>query len=144
MAHSDRVFLLEERFERDGALRLMLIGELDVAVIAHLSTRLRELRKEGYPVRLDLTELQFIDSSGIQEIIREVTEARRMAGSWTSMARCPIRSRGPPILSGHARFSGPTTVRHVPARLSVEMCVYRSWESCGRWCSDTTRNCASS
>jgi anti-anti-sigma factor len=77
MAHSDRVFLLEERFERDGALRLMLIGELDVAVIEHLSTRLRELRKEGYPVRLDLTELQFIDSSGIQEIIREVTEARR-------------------------------------------------------------------
>jgi anti-anti-sigma factor len=77
MAHSDRVFLLEERFERDGALRLMLIGELDVAVIDHLSTRLRELRKEGYPVRLDLTELQFIDSSGIQEIIRGVTEARR-------------------------------------------------------------------
>lgn len=77
MPHSDRVFRLEENFERDGALRLMLIGELDVAVIDHLSTRLRELRKGGYPVRLDLSELQFIDSSGIQELIREISDARR-------------------------------------------------------------------
>jgi anti-anti-sigma factor len=70
-------FRLEERFERDGSLRLMLIGELDVAVIDHLSTRLRELRKGGYPVRLDLSELQFVDSSGIQEILRAVSAARR-------------------------------------------------------------------
>ena len=80
MAHSDRVFRLEERFERDGTLRLMLMGELDVAVVEHLATRLRELRKEGYPVRLDLSGLQFIDSSGIQEIIREISHARR--DSW--------------------------------------------------------------
>jgi anti-anti-sigma factor len=76
MAHSDRVFRLEERFERDGGLRLMLIGELDVAVSDHLSTRLHELRKAGYRVRIDLSELQFIDSSGIQEIIRELIAAR--------------------------------------------------------------------
>ena len=77
MPHSDLVFRLEERFERDGMLRLMLIGELDVAVINHLSMRLRELRKGGYPVRLDLSALEFIDSSGIQEIIREISAARR-------------------------------------------------------------------
>ena len=77
MAQSDTVFRLEERFDPDGSLRLMLIGELDVAVIDHLSLRLRQLRKEGYPVSLDLSTLQFIDSSGIQEIIREVTNARR-------------------------------------------------------------------
>jgi anti-anti-sigma factor len=77
MAHSDRVFRLDERFERDGILRLMLIGELDVAVVEHLSSRLRELRKGGYPVRLDLSDLEFIDSSGIQELIREISAARR-------------------------------------------------------------------
>jgi anti-anti-sigma factor len=77
MAHSDRVFRLEERFERDGAVRLMLVGELDVSVTDHLSTRLRELRKGDYSVLLDLSELQFIDSSGIQEIIRELSHARR-------------------------------------------------------------------
>jgi anti-anti-sigma factor len=77
MTHSDRLFHLEEKFERDGALRLLLLGELDVAVIGHLALRLRELRRGGYRVTLDLSGLQFIDSSGIQEIIRAVTDARR-------------------------------------------------------------------
>src|SRR5947209_6647081 len=77
MAHLDRVFRIEERFERDGPLRLMLIGELDVAVIALVSSRLRELRKGGYGVRLDLSRLTFIDSSGVREILRALTDARR-------------------------------------------------------------------
>ena len=94
MAHSDRVFRLEERFERNGVLRLMLIGELDVAVIDHLSIRLRELRKGGYSVRLDLSELQFIDSSGIQEIIREVDGARR--DKWALDGRWPDDRAGRP------------------------------------------------
>ena len=73
----DRVFRMEERFERDGTLRLTLVGELDVAVVDHLALRLRELRKGGYLVRLDLSGLAFIDSSGIHELIRQVAEARR-------------------------------------------------------------------
>ena len=68
---------MEERFERDGTLRLRLVGELDVAVVDHLSLRLRELRKGGYGVRLDLSGLGFIDSSGIQELMRGVADARR-------------------------------------------------------------------
>lgn len=76
MARSDRVFRMEERFERDDTLRLLLIGELDVAVVDHVSSRLRELHKGGYSVRLDLSLLAFIDSSGIQEIIRAVVRAR--------------------------------------------------------------------
>ena len=68
---------MEERFERDGTLRLTLVGELDVATIDHLCLRLRELRKGGYGVRLDLSGLAFVDRSGIQEIIRQVAGARR-------------------------------------------------------------------
>ncbi|HEY2318568.1 MAG TPA: STAS domain-containing protein [Solirubrobacteraceae bacterium] len=68
---------MEEGFERDGAVRLLLIGELDVAVLHLLSSRLRELRKGGYTVRLDLSRLLFIDSSGIQEILRGLVDARR-------------------------------------------------------------------
>jgi anti-anti-sigma factor len=77
MAHPHHAFRLDERFERNGSVRLMLIGELDVAVVEYLATRLRELRKGGYPVRLDLSELQFVDSSGIREILRAVSDARR-------------------------------------------------------------------
>jgi anti-anti-sigma factor len=77
MPQSQRVFRIEERFERDGALRLLLIGELDVAVIELVSSRLRELHKSGYGVRLDLSRLTFIDSSGIQEIFRDLEGARQ-------------------------------------------------------------------
>jgi anti-anti-sigma factor len=73
---SARVFALEESFERDGGLRLMELGELDVAVIDRLAGRLRELRKGGYQVKLDLSGLQFIDSSGIREVIRALSDAR--------------------------------------------------------------------
>jgi anti-anti-sigma factor len=76
MAHP-HAFRLDERFERNGTVRLMLIGELDMAVAEYLSTRLRELRKGGYPVRLDLSELEFVDSSGIHAILHAVSEARR-------------------------------------------------------------------
>jgi anti-anti-sigma factor len=68
---------MEEHFERDDSLRLALVGELDVAVVAQLSARLRELRKGGYVVRLDLARLHFIDSSGLREIIRAVADSRR-------------------------------------------------------------------
>jgi anti-sigma B factor antagonist len=77
MAHPHHAFRLDEKFERNGTVRLMLIGELDFAVVEYLSTRLRELRKGGYPVRLDLSELQFVDSSGVHEILRAISDARR-------------------------------------------------------------------
>lgn len=77
MVHSDRVFRMEERFERDGSLRLIVIGELDVAVVDLLSSRLGSLRKEGYDVRLDMSRLKFIDSSGMHELLRQVGDSRR-------------------------------------------------------------------
>jgi hypothetical protein len=49
MAHSDRVFRMEERFEQGGSLRLLLIGEFDVAVVDLVSSRLRELRALLWP-----------------------------------------------------------------------------------------------
>jgi len=68
---------MEERFERDGSLRLLLVGELDVAVVDLLASRLRELRKEGYSIRLDLSRLTFIDSSGMHQILQQVGDSRR-------------------------------------------------------------------
>jgi anti-anti-sigma factor len=68
---------MEERFERDGSLRLVVIGELDVAVVDLLSSRLRSLREEGYDVRLDMSRLTFIDSSGMHELLRQVGDSRR-------------------------------------------------------------------
>jgi|SRR5947209_5607191 len=71
------MFRMEEQFERDESVRLVLFGELDLAMVDLLSMRLRELQKARYAVRLDLSRLSFIDSSGIHEILQAVTDARR-------------------------------------------------------------------
>jgi len=68
---------MEEHFEDGRRLRLALVGELDVAVARELAERLAELRKGGYTVSLDLARLDFIDSSGLRELIGEISASRR-------------------------------------------------------------------
>ena len=60
----------------EGCLRLSLIGELDRSSALTLDDRLTRLRVTRSPVRLDLSELQFIDTSGLQLLIRTLGDAR--------------------------------------------------------------------
>ncbi|HJS92977.1 MAG TPA: STAS domain-containing protein [Solirubrobacteraceae bacterium] len=75
-AAGGRGFELRERVEADGTLRLTLRGDLDLPVTGTLSARLEELKTEGRPVRLDLSQLTFIDSSGLQALIVALIDAR--------------------------------------------------------------------
>ncbi len=61
---------------QDGWLCLSLTGELDQAAVPQLEDRLARLRVPRSPVRLDLSELSFIDSAGIRLIIQTIGEAR--------------------------------------------------------------------
>ena len=70
-------FSIEERRDGDGVLRLSLRGELDLTVAARLEERLCDLRSEGARVRLDLCQLEFIDSSGIRVVTLAALDARR-------------------------------------------------------------------
>ena len=70
-------FQMTECFDETGALRLSLIGELDIAVADDLATRLHQLHEQGLEVRLDLTQLEFIDSTGIRELICALDSSRR-------------------------------------------------------------------
>ncbi len=67
---------MEEHATEAGAIRLGLVGELDVAGADRLHERLQALAQSGTPVILDLHRLQFIDSSGLGELVRAVTNAR--------------------------------------------------------------------
>ncbi|HEY1519175.1 MAG TPA: STAS domain-containing protein [Solirubrobacteraceae bacterium] len=67
-------------FDDSDVVHLVLSGELDIAVAAMLGERLTMLRNEGHATRLDLTELDFIDSSGLHELILARSEAR--SDSW--------------------------------------------------------------
>jgi len=70
------ILALRETVEEDQAVRLTLLGDLDLTGAGTLSTRLGELKAAGRPCRLDLSQLNFIDSSGIQALLLALTDAR--------------------------------------------------------------------
>jgi anti-sigma B factor antagonist len=70
---------ISERQDADGALRLTLIGEMDLAVSDRLQARLDQLRPSRRRVRLDLSQLEFIDCTGIRVILNALAQSRRDA-----------------------------------------------------------------
>lgn len=65
-------FAIEESAGNDGTVRLSLHGELDLSSAGKLAARLTELRSQPVRVRLDLSRLAFIDSSGIGVIVAAI------------------------------------------------------------------------
>jgi len=61
----------------DGAIRLALLGGLDIVVVDRLIARLRVLLASRRLVRVDLSGLGFIDCTGLRAIIDAVAAARR-------------------------------------------------------------------
>lgn len=78
--HESVEFRMREVFDDPEEVRLVLSGELDLAVAEMLGDRLRQLRDARCDVRLDLAELDFIDSSGLRELIVALEESR--ADGW--------------------------------------------------------------
>jgi anti-sigma B factor antagonist len=70
-------FEIRETVDADGASRVALVGELDIAVADGVEERLRRLRDAGRRVRLDLSQLDFIDSSGVRAIVLGLKHARQ-------------------------------------------------------------------
>jgi anti-sigma B factor antagonist len=70
-------FGVRETVDSDGRVRLLLVGELDHATTEGLVQRLEQLKETGSPVRLDLSELEFIDSSGIRILLITLRDARQ-------------------------------------------------------------------
>jgi anti-sigma B factor antagonist len=56
--------------------RLVLTGELDIAAVPILEARLDQLRADHAAVRLDLSKLEFMDSSGLHVLLRWAQDAR--------------------------------------------------------------------
>jgi anti-sigma B factor antagonist len=58
------------RVERGEDHSFQLIGELDVATADHLYRQVGGTLKDGRDVRLDLSRLTFIDSSGLHMLVK--------------------------------------------------------------------------
>jgi anti-anti-sigma factor len=64
-------FRIDVHPERD-VVRVVPVGELDLATAPELEAQLHELRTSGFErVVLDLRELHFVDSTGIRVIVTE-------------------------------------------------------------------------
>jgi anti-sigma B factor antagonist len=70
-------FEIRENVDPDGVVRLSLVGELDIAVADRVDERFRQLREDDRRVRLDLSQLDFIDSSGVRAIVLGLKHARQ-------------------------------------------------------------------
>jgi anti-anti-sigma factor len=109
----DRSLEIRERLESDGRLRLTLLGDLDLGSAETLGQRLRELHKLAHPVRLDLSQLAFIDSIGLRSLVLALGDAR--ADGWELEVD---RDLGPSVariaqITGIARVLWPS--RDLPA-----------------------------
>ncbi|HEY2771321.1 MAG TPA: STAS domain-containing protein [Solirubrobacteraceae bacterium] len=93
-------FRIEEHRDGDGALRLAVHGELDLTVAGQLQARLRDLQREGASVRLDLSKLDFIDSSGIRVVTLAALDARRDGWDLEVLRELPPTVRRPFELLG--------------------------------------------
>jgi anti-anti-sigma factor len=70
-------FQIEQCTDISGTVRLALLGELDVAVAPELTARLAALKQSRAVVRLDLSRLDFMDSTGLGTVLTAVLDARR-------------------------------------------------------------------
>ncbi len=62
-------FAIERHDDPDGAVRLTLRGELDIATAGELRDALEHLRTSRVRARLDLSRIDFVDSSGLAVIV---------------------------------------------------------------------------
>lgn len=77
---SDATFMLAEDAEADGEFVIRLHGELDIDTVPELERALLHSRPAGQRVVLDLSELEFMDSTGLRVLLRARVAAEE--GHW--------------------------------------------------------------
>ncbi|MGZ4169217.1 MAG: STAS domain-containing protein [Solirubrobacteraceae bacterium] len=58
-------------------MRMTLLGEMDLSASEGFRAQLDRVQQSRRRVRLDLSELEFIDCSGLRAILNAMSEARR-------------------------------------------------------------------
>ena len=75
-------FRLDERLDGDRVV-LTVHGELDLATVDPVRSRVDALRAERRPVLLDLDQLEFIDSTGIRMVLQAAEDGERSGWEFT-------------------------------------------------------------
>jgi len=69
-------------FDEGELHTLRVLGELDIATAPDLDRRLRTLLEQHRQIRLDLSELSFLDSTGIAVLVTAARAAARDGGEF--------------------------------------------------------------
>ena len=69
-------FRIDRTDEEGGAVRLIVRGELDALTAPRLQAALDRLRDDHTPVLLDLSEIGFVDSSGLAVLVAAKRQAQ--------------------------------------------------------------------
>jgi anti-anti-sigma factor len=107
-----QAFRVDVEAERHG-VRVAPVGELDLATVAHVQDRVRELHEAGVRrVVIDLRKVTFIDSTGLRLIIALDAAARRGGPELRLIpgSRCVQRVFEMCGLLDRLPFQGPTSV----------------------------------
>jgi anti-sigma B factor antagonist len=91
-------FKVASRHEREGVV-VALSGELDLAGAERLTAALADAQASGEPLTVDLTDLDFIDSSGLGVLVR-FNNAAQVAGYPYRVIAGPPRVHRAFVLSG--------------------------------------------
>jgi anti-anti-sigma factor len=67
---------ISQREDDEGTLRVAVIGEVDIATGDYMAAQITQLTQSRRAVRLDLSDLRFIDGSGIDALVRALKAAR--------------------------------------------------------------------
>ena len=100
-------FHIRERFGDDGAACLQLVGELDMGSVEVFAHCVRRASASRGVVRVDLALLDFIDSSGIAELIRAVQDSERQGWQLDISSEVAPQVRGVIELVGLAPLLWP-------------------------------------
>jgi anti-anti-sigma factor len=80
-------FTIEVTEVADGVFVVVLSGEMDIATSPELTSRLATVRgAERYHVLIDLSELAFVDSTGIKALITAAQDVRERGGDVIAFA----------------------------------------------------------
>ena len=81
-------FSIETERDGTGKIRLTPAGELDIATAPMLEQALREQSTNGSPILLDLSQLSFLDSTGLHLLVQMRRDADERG--WTLEITRPV------------------------------------------------------
>ena len=85
---------------------MTLLGELDMNAGSGLEQRLTELQAQGDSVLMDLSQLEFMDSTGLAIMVRAIQSSRNDGWAFVIDPNLSPRVRRLFTLTGVDRFAG--------------------------------------